>query len=121
MDAKYTPPPAELPPQEAGKRAQDWTTEEKLSAVVETIALEGEALGVYLRRRGLHREQVAQWRDNARGALERPLSVKYSAEFSAMTASFLVGRASSFSTLVASIPRGSRHVGRWGPQIGSAG
>lgn len=74
MDAKDKPPPAEPPPQEAGKRVQDWTTEEKLRAVVETIGLEGEALGVYLRSRGLHREQLAQWRDSARGALERPPS-----------------------------------------------
>jgi len=74
MDPKDKPPPEETPPSEAGKRAQDWTAEEKIRAVAETIGLKGEALGAYLRRRGLHREQLAQWQESARAALERPIS-----------------------------------------------
>ncbi len=54
------------------KRAQDWTPEEKLRAVVETLGLEGEALGEYLRRHGLHQGQLDQWRESAKAGLGRP-------------------------------------------------
>jgi transposase-like protein len=70
------PPPAYAPPPEAAKRAQDWTAEQKLQAVAEAMGLEGEALGDYLRRRGLHREQLAQWQESAKAALERPSSAR---------------------------------------------
>lgn len=75
MSTKDRPPPKEAPPPRAeDKRAQDWTPEEKLRAVVETMELEGEALGVYLRRRGLHREQLTQWQESAKAALEGRVS-----------------------------------------------
>ncbi len=54
------------------KRPQEWSAEEKLRAVVETSGLEGEALGEYLRRSGLHREQLEQWRADAKEGLEGP-------------------------------------------------
>ena len=38
---------------------------------METIDLEGEVLGEYLRRRGIHREQLDQWRADAEGALDK--------------------------------------------------
>jgi transposase len=60
-------PAADEPP----RRPQDWTPAEKLRAVVEAGALEGEALGEYLRRRGIHREHLEQWRADAEGALEK--------------------------------------------------
>lgn len=44
------------------RRPRDWSTEEKLRAIVETADLEGELLGEYLRRNGLHAEQIEQWR-----------------------------------------------------------
>ena len=37
-----------------GKRPQDWTPAEKLRAIADTLDLEGEALGEYLRRHGIH-------------------------------------------------------------------
>jgi transposase-like protein len=56
------------------RRAQDWTPEEKLRAVVAGLGLEGEALGAYLRRTGLHQEQLAQWQQSAKTALEGRVS-----------------------------------------------
>ena len=56
------------------KRAQDWTPEEKLRAVVETSGLSEPELGSYLRRNGLHSEQLESWRADAMGALGTPAS-----------------------------------------------
>ena len=71
MSTRDKAPPKGAPPSAPeGKRAQDWTPEEKLRAVVEAMDLEGKALGEYLRRRGLHQEQLAQWRQSAKAALE---------------------------------------------------
>jgi transposase-like protein len=74
MKEKDKPGVQPPPPPEAGKRAQDWTPKEKLRAVGETTSLEGEALGEYLRRHGLHREQLTQWHEIAISALEGPVS-----------------------------------------------
>lgn len=60
-----TPPDANVP----RKRAQDWTAQEKLQAVVETAAMSDDELGAYMRRNGLHREQLESWREQAAGAL----------------------------------------------------
>ena len=69
-DKKAVPAPAVA----QGKRPQDWTPAEKLRAVADTLDLEGEALGEYLRRHGIHREQLEQWRGSAKEGLERPVS-----------------------------------------------
>jgi transposase len=69
-DKKKRDPAAEAddtPP----RRPQDWTAAEKLRAVVDTTGLEGEMLGAYLRRRGIHREHLDQWRADAEAALEK--------------------------------------------------
>lgn len=42
--------------------------------MVDTVDLDGEALGEYLRRHGLHREHLEQWRDAANAALKGPVS-----------------------------------------------
>ena len=47
------------------KRAQDWTADEKLKAVMETGGLSERDLGAYLRRHGLHAEQLDAWRKEA--------------------------------------------------------
>ena len=56
------------------KRAQDWTSQQKVQVVLETAALSDEEMGAYLRRNGLHREQLEQWRqqviEGATSALE---------------------------------------------------
>jgi transposase len=56
----------ETPP---ARRPEDWTPEEKLQLVVETNGLEREALSELLRRRGVHRPQLEEWREVAREAL----------------------------------------------------
>jgi transposase-like protein len=58
------------------RRAEDWTAEEKLAVVMEAAALPEDELGAFVRRKGLHLEQLKQWRelvlDGAAGALESP-------------------------------------------------
>jgi len=44
------------------KRPQDWTPERKLEVVLEAAALGDDALGEFLRRKGLHEAQLEQWR-----------------------------------------------------------
>lgn len=54
-----------------GRRPEDWSAEEKLEAVLEAKRLSGSELGEFLRRRGLHEEQLRQWQETAdAGALE---------------------------------------------------
>ncbi len=50
-----------LPDAKAGQ--QDWTSEDKLAAVIETASLNEADLGAYCRRRGIHAEQLAVWRE----------------------------------------------------------
>ncbi len=49
----------------AKKRAQDWTAEEKMQAIQETAGMDEAGLGVYLRRTGLHSDQLEAWRSEA--------------------------------------------------------
>ena len=51
------------------KRLQDWTPLEKLKAVAEADDLEASELGAYLRRKGLHAQQLEAWREAATAAL----------------------------------------------------
>jgi transposase len=44
-----------------GRRPDDWSAEEKLEAVLEAKRLSGSEFGEFLRRRGLHEEQLRQW------------------------------------------------------------
>ena len=60
------PAPREVP----GKRAQDWTPEEKFQTVMETSGLSEAELGVYVRRHGLHATQLDTWRaESHKGAV----------------------------------------------------
>jgi transposase-like protein len=45
------------------KTAKTWTPEAKLKAIIETSAMSEEELGVYLRREGLHGQQLQEWRE----------------------------------------------------------
>ena len=49
------------PAKTVGKRPDDWSAEEKLEAVLEARRLAGSELGEFLRRRGLHEEQLRHW------------------------------------------------------------
>lgn len=55
------------------KRAQDWTPEEKVKAVMETGGLSEAELGAYLRREGLHATQLETWRKEATDAAQQAL------------------------------------------------
>jgi transposase-like protein len=47
------------------RRPQDWTPEEKLKAVFEAASLNGEALGEFLRKNGLHSSDLEAWKKEA--------------------------------------------------------
>lgn len=68
-DQNQGPPPNEVAP---ARRPQDWTAAERLRAVVDSFVLDSDELGEYLRRNGLHREQLEQSRTDAQTALETP-------------------------------------------------
>jgi transposase-like protein len=44
------------------RRPQDWTAEEKLALVLEAAALSADELGAFLRQKGVHEAQLAEWR-----------------------------------------------------------
>jgi transposase len=52
------------------RRPEDWTAEERLRAVTEAGRLEGEELGKFLRREGLHEETLREWRQAVLDALQ---------------------------------------------------
>ena len=51
------------------KRAQNWSAEEKLKAVLEYEALEEESRGKYLREQGLYEAEIRRWREEMLEAL----------------------------------------------------
>lgn len=53
-----------------GRRPQDWTAREKLAAVLAAASLSDEDLGGFLRREGLHRTHLEQWRQQMLRSLE---------------------------------------------------
>lgn len=56
------------------RRAQDWTPQEKLRVVLQSMTLSEDELGAFLRREGLHEAQLKEWREAATDALEEPRS-----------------------------------------------
>jgi len=60
-------PKSEAEP-EAARRPQDLDPFERAKVVLEARELGEDELGEYLRRRGLHREQLDQWREALEGA-----------------------------------------------------
>ena len=46
------------------KKSQKWTPEEKLKVVAETMSLSGNELGEYLRKHGLHSDDIKQWKED---------------------------------------------------------
>lgn len=57
------------PPSRGQRRPTDWSVADKLRVLTETEGLEGEELGVVLRRDGLHEADLAEWRRAASAAL----------------------------------------------------
>ncbi len=54
------------------RRPEDWSADEKLAAVSEARGLDESELGEFLRRRGIHQSQLAQWQQVALEALGSP-------------------------------------------------
>ncbi len=54
------------------KRPQDWTAEEKWALVTEAATVPEAELGAFLRRKGVHEAQLAEWRAAAMAALQPP-------------------------------------------------
>jgi transposase-like protein len=68
-----TKPPASPPePSTPSKRPQDWTALERAQAVLAASQLSDAALGEFLRRQGLHREQLEEWKRALEEALAQP-------------------------------------------------
>ncbi len=51
---------------------QDWTAEQKLALVLEAAAVPAAELGAFLRRKGVHEAQLAEWREAAMAGLRGP-------------------------------------------------
>jgi hypothetical protein len=62
-------PPANAEASATARRPQDLGPLERAKVVVEASELGDDELGEFLRRRGLHREQLEQWRAALEGAL----------------------------------------------------
>jgi hypothetical protein len=54
------------------KRPQDWTALERAQVVLAASQLDEAALGEFLRRQGLHREQLEEWTSALEEALAQP-------------------------------------------------
>lgn len=52
------------------RRPQDWTSHEKLNAIIEASKLENTDLGSFLREKGLHETHLEQWRLQILNALQ---------------------------------------------------
>jgi hypothetical protein len=50
-------------PMPKAKRPEDWTPQQKLTAVMEAARLSDSELGTWLRRKGLTEEHLRQWRE----------------------------------------------------------
>jgi transcriptional regulator with XRE-family HTH domain len=59
-------------PPTSAKRPQDWTAEEKLALVLEAAAVPADELGAFLRRKGVHEAQLAEWRETMTASLRPP-------------------------------------------------
>ncbi len=53
------------------RRPADWSTVDKLAAVVEAATLSDEELGAFLRRKGLHEAQLEAWKAEALEGLQK--------------------------------------------------
>lgn len=51
------------------RRPSDWSTDEKIEAVAEALALTEEELGAFLRQKGLHEADLARWRSQIEESL----------------------------------------------------
>ena len=70
-------------PRARSKRAEDWSPQEKLAAVMEAAGLSDADLGTWLRRKGLTEEHLRQWQEalqDRASAVFAPREARASAE-----------------------------------------
>jgi transposase-like protein len=60
----------------ATKRPEDWSSEDKLKAVLEAASIPDEQLGAYLRKKGIHETHLQQWRVQMLNGLDKLASSK---------------------------------------------
>ena len=65
-------PKSETATTPGAKRPQDWTAMERAKLVLEAAGLTEQELGELLRTRGVHREQLDEWRSSLEDALAHP-------------------------------------------------
>ena len=58
------------------KRPNDWSAEDKLKVVMEAASLDDEQLGEFLRKKGLHKTHLEQWRLQMLDGLQNSFSKK---------------------------------------------
>lgn len=61
---------ATLPTMNKKSKSKKWSAKEKLRAVGETLSASETELGTFLRREGLHSQQLKDWQENALASLE---------------------------------------------------
>lgn len=71
MDEKEPDPPSATAKPPASRRPEDWSPEEKLQVMAEAEHIDEDQLGEFLRRKGVHREQLDEWRQTVREALNK--------------------------------------------------
>jgi UDP:flavonoid glycosyltransferase YjiC (YdhE family) len=74
VTSKPDAPETDTPTTPGAKRPQDWTAMERAKLVLETAGLTEQELGELLRSRGVHREQLEEWRSSLEDALAHPRS-----------------------------------------------
>ena len=74
VTSKPDAPEPETPTTPGAKRPQDWTAMERAKLVLEAGGLTEQELGELLRTRGVHREQLDDWRSSLEDALAHPRS-----------------------------------------------
>jgi hypothetical protein len=74
VSSSKPPPSSSASPPPPSRRPQDWSALERAQVVVEAGRLSEAELGEYLRRQGLHREQLEEWRTALEEALSQPRS-----------------------------------------------
>jgi transposase len=72
VTSKTDDPRPEVPLAAGAKRPQDWTALERAKLVLDASELSEQELGELLRTRGVHREQLDEWRSSLENSLVQP-------------------------------------------------
>ena len=72
VTTKADAPDSEVATPPGAKRPQDWTAMERAQLVLDAAGLTEQELGELLRTRGVHREQLDEWRGSLEEAFSQP-------------------------------------------------